>query len=220
MPASINQYITDINADADFAVALTSFAGVCTANMAVLGLNAATLAEITGTNTAYTGSMNTWVTARLASFNAQDSKDLQKKSSKAVISKFAKQFRANLTISDALLAQLQLAPHKPAKNSSPPNQPTLLTALADGLGFVKLKWSRSGNKPGTTYQIEYRNETTVAWTILDSTTKVKFEYEAEPGQSIQFRIIANRAGIASQPSIPVSLWEGAPGNAASLKLAA
>lgn len=220
MPDSINQYITEINADADLGIALTSFAAVCTTNMAVLGLTAPTLAEITGTSTAYTGSMNAWVTARLASFNAQDVKDLQKKSSKAIISKFAKQFRANLAISDALLAQLQLAPHKPAKNSSPPNQPSLLTAHADGLGLVKLKWSRNANKPNTTYQIEFRNEAITDWTIIDTTTKVSFEYHAEPGQSVQFRVIAVRAGIASEPSVPVSLWEAAPGNAASLKLAA
>ncbi|MEQ1821935.1 MAG: fibronectin type III domain-containing protein [Fimbriimonadaceae bacterium] len=220
MPASVNQYITDINADSDLAVALTSFAAVCSANSAALGLTPATLAEITGTNTAYGTSLNAWVTARVASFNAQDAKDLQKKTSKAVISKFAKQFRANQAISDSLLAQLQLAPHKPPKNASPPAQPTQLTANANGLGFVKLKWSRKGNKPNTTYQIEYRSEAVTSWTILDSTTKAKFEYQADPGQSIQFRIIASRAGLASEPSVPVSLWEVAPSAISNLKLAA
>ncbi|MBS1715044.1 MAG: fibronectin type III domain-containing protein [Armatimonadetes bacterium] len=202
-----SKYITEIVADPELNVALQNFNTVCSANAIALGLNPANLLEISGAATSFTSSLNTWVGSRSSANQALDNKNLQKKSSKAVISKWAKTFRANQTVPDGLLDQLMLPPHKTPGSKTPPTTPLNLVANADGQGLVKLAWKRNGNIETTQFAVEYRLVSGGAWSILDTTKKTKYTHQATPGVYIAFRVTAKRDGLTSPASVPVVLWE-------------
>ena len=122
-------YITEISADGDLNTALNNFNAVCVANAALLGLSPANLTEIAAASTAFTTTFNSATAAKAAAKNSIEAKDIQKKSSKAVISKWAKTFRANLAVPDNLLDSLMLPHHKTPGSKTPPAQPLDLAVL-------------------------------------------------------------------------------------------
>lgn len=220
MPNPTSQYITQINADGDLNVALANFNTVCIANATTLGLKTADLAEIAAAATGFNTNLNAWVASRSAANNAKDVKDTQKSTSKNVVSKWAKNFRANPAVPDALLSQLMLPPHKTPGSKTPPTTPLDLVANANGQGLVKLTWKRNGNTSGTTFIIETRNSASAPWAMLDGTTKTKYDYQASPGVYIAFRVSAKRGTLTSAPSVPVVLWESGSEAFSGLKVAA
>lgn len=201
-------YITDIEADGNLNTALQNFHTVCAANATALGLGLPDLTAILNATTNFTNDLNAVVAAKAASKAAASAKDAQKKASKAVVSQWAKTFRANVTVSDALLAQLMLPPHKTPGTKSAPTTPTALVASADGLGNVYMSWNRGANRNGTVFLIEFRTSPTADWAVLNSTTKVKFSVQATPGSYIAFRVSAQRNSQTSAASTPVALWDG------------
>lgn len=211
-------YITEIDADGDLNTAVANFNTVCIANAATLSLTPANLTEIAAAATSFEGSLNSAIASKATSKGLVEAKDLQKKATKAVISKYAKIFRANLAVPDNLLDQLMVPHHKTPGTKTPPTEPLDLTASADGNGLVLLKWNRNGNRAGTQYFIEVRTDPQAEWTISGGTTKVQFSYQAAPGVYIAFRIVAARNGMTSPASVPVSLWEN--GGQVELQLAA
>lgn len=200
-------YITEIDADGDLSTALANFNTVCIANTAALGLTPANLLEIAGASTTFTTDLNALVAAKATAKSAAALKDTQKKSSKATVSKYAKMFRANVAVTDALLAQLQLPAHKTPGTKTPPTTPTMLVANADGTGLVSLSWNRMGNIAGTVFLIEYRTSPTSDWAVVNTTTRVRFSVQATPGSYIAFRVSAQRNGQTSAASTPVVLWD-------------
>lgn len=211
-------YITEIDADGVLNSALANFNTVCIANSATLGLNPVSLTEINNAATLFNTAFNNSTASKATTKSVVEAKDIQKKSSKATISKFAKQFRANPAISDALLEQLMLPKHKTPGTKTPPAQPLNLVGSADGNGLISLKWNRNGNRQGTQFLIEVRTDPTEEWTIGGGTTQAKFQYQAVPGVYIAFRVIAQRHELNSPASVPFSLWEN--GGGVSLQLAA
>lgn len=215
-----SQYITEISADGDLNVALANFNTVCAANAVALGLSPANLTEIAGASTGFTSNLNAWVGARSSANLALDNKNLQKKTSKSIISKWAKTFRANNAVPDGLLDQLMLPPHKTPGSKTPPATPTDLVANADGQGLVSLKWKRNGNNQNTVFQIETRSSAGASWVPLDSTTKAKYTYQAVAGEYVAFRVTAKRNGLTSPASVAVVLWEDGGTGQANLTIAA
>ncbi len=214
MPDPTAPYITSIQVDTLLETALTSFAAACAANQAALGLTAPQNTEIQNAATAFVNAMNTMMTQRNLAKNATDNKDWVKKTTKAVVSKYAKIFNSNTAIPDNLLAQLQLPPHKPSKTTSAPAKPMNLLGKADGDGMVSLKWSRNGNIAGTVFLIETQLSPTAEWTQLGATTKAKFEFQWTVGEYVGIRVTAQRHNQSSAPSTPYVMW----GNAASAPL--
>ena len=212
-------YITEIRNETEFVTALQNFFNACNANKVALGLQAADLTEIQNASTNALTQLNAYVAARTAASAAHTTKNSQLKTSHAVISKWAKVFRSNATVPDSILAQLMLPPHSPGKTASQPSQPTSLVASADGLGNVALRWDRNGNIQGTQFLVEYRISNTSDFVVMGSTTKSKFTTVATPGSFIEFRVIAQRRGLASEPSIPVSLWNNSSASTPELKVA-
>ena len=153
-----------------------------------------------------------------AAANAKGSKDSQFKATQAVINKWAKIFRANGNIPDALLDQLMLAPHKPTRTSSAPAKPTSLQATADGQGLISLKWSRTGNTSATQFVIEYRTSSSAPWAIAGSTNSVKFDYQGTAGTYIAFRVYSQKKTETSAATAPLVFWENS-GLQAELKVA-
>ena len=220
MPDPTSKYITEVVADSELNTALQLFNATAAANAVALGLTPPNLTEIANASSGFTTNLNAWAGAKAAANLAHENKDIQKKSSKAVISKWAKVFRANNAISDALLDQLMLPPHKTPGTKTPPTTPLDLVANANGEGLVSLKWKRNGNTSTTVFNIEWRLAPGTNWNVLDSTTKAKYDYQANPGQYIAFRVTAKRNGLNSPASVSVVLWEDGVNANPTLQVAA
>lgn len=200
-------YITEINADGELNSALANFNTVCIANSVALGLAPGDLTEIASAATSFNTNLNTSTAAKATARSAVEAKDTQKGTSKGVIAKWAKVFRAKLTVTDALLGQLMLPPHKTPGTFAEPTTPTDLVATANGNGDIALKWNRAGNNQFTTFIIEYRTSASDPWVMLGTSTKRTFGWESAPGQYIAFRVSASRRGVISAASTPVVLWD-------------
>lgn len=211
-------YITEIRAEGDFSIALQNFAVVCDANKVALGLTVPDLAEIAGATTGFVTSLTTLATAKSAAESAREAKDIQMAAAKAMVAKWAKTFRANPAVSDAILVDLTVAPHSTPAVKTPATQPLDLVASADGDGNIRLQWKRNGNIQGTQFVVEYRASSADAWAQLGTCTKRTFDTAWTPGTYIAFRVIAVRRGIASPASTPFVLWDS--GSEVTLKLAA
>lgn len=211
-------YITEENNDTRLNNDLTSFSNVATLNKVALGLQTTDLTEMTTLFSAYSSALTATATAKAAVKSSVEQKDINKKAAKQFVSKWAKIWRANNAISDPLLDQLMLAPHKTPGTKTPPTQPTNLVATDDGLGLISLKWRRNGNTPATTFAIESKASPSADWVMIDATTKTKYEFQATSGMPIWFRVVAKRNGQSSPASTPVSMWES--GESATLQIAA
>lgn len=211
-------YITEINADGDLNTALANFSAVCAANAASLPLAAPDLAAIAAAATGFNTKFNAATAAKAAQNAAVTDKNTQKAASKAVVSKWAKVFRATVGISDTLLAELMLPPHSTPGFETAPATPTDLVASANGDGVTQLRWNRAGNIQGTVFNIETRDSPSGAWTILDTTTRRTYVTISSPGQYIAYRVSAKRNSQTSPPSTPFVLWDTEQG--AQLQLAA
>lgn len=210
-------YITQITKEAELSVALTSFSATCAANaLALGGLTAPQLAEISGMASGFASSLASLATARAAEKLAVENKNLQLATSKTLLAKWAKTFRANPAISDALLDQLNLPHHKTPGTKTAPTTPLDLVATADIQGLVNLKWKRNGNRSNTVFTIELQGEPGGHWSIAGSTTKTKFNYQAVAGEYIALRVYASRDEQNSQPTLPVTLWANGIGRALTL----
>jgi hypothetical protein len=204
-------YITEIKKEGDLNIAMQTFAATCQANSAALGLTPPNIVEINGMSTNFTGSLTGLATSKAATKLAQQNKDTTLKASKATLSKWAKTFRANPAVSDALLDQLQLPHHKTPGTKTPPTTPTDLVGDADIQGLVSLKWRANGNRSGTQYVVESQPGPDAEWAIIGSTTKTKTTFQAVAGNYIAFRVTARRDDQDSQPTLPIVLWSnGAP----------
>lgn len=212
------KYITEETNETRLNNDLTSFLNVATLNKVALGLQTTDLTEMTTLFGSYSTSLTSTATAKAAAKSAVEQKDLNKKAARQFVAKWAKIWRANNAISDPLLDQLMLPPHKTPATKTPPTQPTNLVATDDGLGRISLKWRRNGNTPSTTFTIESKNSPSADWVMIDATTKTRFEFQATAGVPIWFRVVAKRNDQSSPASTPVSMWES--GESATLQIAA
>jgi hypothetical protein len=211
--------INEINRDADLVAALQQILPIVSAQKTTLNMTAQQVTDLTNLANGYIAQYGAMNTARAAAKSATASKDTSRRTMANSLYSYVKQWRANPAVSDALLAQLLCAPRNNGGGSSTtPNMPTDLTAFANGLGDIQLKWKPNGNKSRTVYLIQTRSSAAGAWTTIDAVTKTSYETSATPGEYIAFRLIATRGGKASNPSISVSLWEN--GNSETLRLAA
>jgi len=199
-------YITQKTSEAQFNTALQNFKTVAAANAVVLGLGEDELGEINDAAVHFNLDLNAWMAAKASAEAAKVTKDEQLVTSRAVVSKWAKIWRANPDIPDSLLEQLTLAPHEPTVVKTPPTPVTLPTAVADGNGNITLRWNRNGNIQSTQFVIETIDTASGEWIVFGSTTKAKFEMEWTPGAYLGMRITAQRSGLSSTPSTPVYLW--------------
>ena len=214
-----SRYITDTKMpEADYATALTNFLAVCNANKVPLALTTNDLTEIQAAATGFPTTLNAWVAAQAAAGNAKTAKDVQKATTATIINKWAKIFRANNAIPDALLDQLMVAPHKPGRTSSPPVTPTEFQCVADGDGNISMKWRRNGNTSATSFVIEWRGSASAPWTQIGATTRAKFSWQSTPGEYAAFRVRATKKGQSSAASNQFVVWNGQPN--ASLRIAA
>ena len=209
-------YITQIDREGDLNIALASFSATCASNSGALFLTPANLLEIAAMATGFDSALTANANAKAAAKLAQQNKDAQVKASRSTLGKWAKTFRANLAISDALLEQLMLPHHSTPGTKTPPTQPLDLVATPDVQGLVTLKWKRNGNRSGTQFMVETQHAPGGAWSLAGGTTKVRFDFNAVLNEYVAFRVVAVRDGESSQPSLPVVLWSNGQGGELSL----
>ena len=213
-----NRYITERMPDADYVAALQNFYTVANANKVVLGLAPADLTEIQKASSEAANLFNAWVAAQAAANNARAGKDTQFGTSRTVINKWAKTFRANQAISDAILEQLLVAKHRPNQTFSAPATPANFNIQGNGTGLVSLTWSRNGNTAATTFVIQYRESPTAPWTIVGTSTSSKFSWQGTAGVYASFRVYATKKSRNSEATAPLAVWDN--GNFLTLSKAA
>ena len=200
-------YITDRQPEGQYLIDLANFETVSAANLVALGLDAADKLAIENAVDDLSDAINAATAARLAAEAATAAKDAQLTATRNLINQYAKEFRANMSIPNSLLAQLNVAAHEVTPVLSNPVTPTELTATANGEGETLLKWKRNGNTSTTIFEIEYRSSHTADWTLYASTTKSRFSTTLTPGVYAGFRVCAVRRGIKSGYCAPCALWD-------------
>lgn len=218
MPAIVTEWITVIRGEAQYAAGVREFADVCAANQDLLGLTAPQLAEIEQAASKFNQKLDAWVLAKATADQAKTDKDEQFTTTRSIVNSYARQFRANMTIPNAILSQLKVAPHDPPKTTTPAITPAGFDAQADGNGAIFMKWKPNGNVRPTTYQVQYQTTQDGPWMILGTTTKSKFQTQWTAGEFIGLRIVAVRGNSQSLPTTPVALWYGSQ-NVVMLKAA-
>lgn len=213
----MSKYITETVNDLALKSAFNAFSSTCATEAAALGLSPAEAAELAAAAAQFDSDVLDVVAAKANLNSKVQMKDEQKAASRSMISRYAKRFRANESISDALLTRLQLATHETPGTHTKPTSPMSLQATSDGQGNIRLSWNRNGNRQTTVFQIEVRYSPSDPWTMLGVTTQAKFRLRATPGSYISFRVFAHRNSFVSPAGTPVTLWH--EGRAVALKAA-
>lgn len=213
-----NNTITSETNEIQFNLDLTIFINNATTNKSLLGLSPTDLSDMGKVFSDFSTSLNAAGAAKTAALTATSDKNAKRKAAKALVSKWAKVFRANQAVPDSVLESLLLPPHVTPPTHSAPTQPTNLTLSVNSVGDVTLGWSRNGNGVGTIFNVETAEVSEGPWTTFDMTTKTKLAYQGTPGTPVWFRVSAKRNGNTSSFSLPISLW--ANGGGTSIKLAA
>lgn len=208
-------YITEELNDSALVIAMKSFITNITENDAVLGLDTDELLAFTNRFNAFTAAVDEVADIKLQSKSATADKNDKKSDARALIAQYAKEWRGNPAIPDALLDLLQLPNHQNNGPRSAPTVPTDLSFTINNVGEVTLRWKRNGNNSRTIFTVETGPSTSGPWTVYDVTTRASSEYNGPSGIETFFRVIARRNGISSNPSFPISLW--ANGNGEFLK---
>jgi hypothetical protein len=92
-----------------------------------------------------------------------------------------------------ILEELGLKVSEGSVGTSPPVAPADLVVVGTSDGVNALKWSRSGNRQGTTFIIEARIGDSKIWTIIDAVTGSTYKHKNQtPGVTAQYRVKAKR----------------------------
>ncbi len=199
-------YVNEIKNDEEIAIAYPAFSTTCTAKSTDLHLMAVDMAAIEAAATNFNDALQAVIAAKQAYHEAIVNKEAVKAASKAVVCKYVRKFRSDLTITDSLLALLNVAPHTPAGVVTPAVSPTSLAGTIEIDGAVKLTWSRGSNIYPTTFIVESQSSPTGPWSLVGTTTKTKFDTSTPVGQYIAFRVTAVRGNSKSAPSAPFGFF--------------
>ena len=211
-------YITQKMPDGEYVAAVENFNTKTGANLVAYNLDAADKLVIEAACDDYVASYIAAESARATAEAKVLEKDAQKETTRAVLNNYAKRFRADLSISDTLLAEVRVAPHLTPRTETEPVAVSQLFADADGQGNIKLTWNRNGNIQGTAFVIEYQDSPTGNWTYLASVSRTSYKTTWPVGTYVAYRVTAVRRGINSPCCAPEVLWNSA--EPVTLKVAA
>lgn len=181
----------------DYALWLANFSTVAGNNETALGLTGYDLAALNQTQTEINAAIAADVAAQANAKSVTRTKQAALKSSEKLLRMYAKKIQADPNVPPALIKQLGLTPRQPATHT-PPVMPVALTVSGQSDGTNTLVWKKMGNKPGTTYLVEYQNTANGGWTLLDTTTRAKYAATGFiPGQRTSYRVRAKRSDQSS-----------------------
>ncbi|MCE9557432.1 MAG: fibronectin type III domain-containing protein [Armatimonadetes bacterium] len=213
-------YITNAKKDGDWVKLGKQFVDTVALESSSLGL---TPAQVTGLSTTFDNFDTAYTdleTQKATLESAVSVKDSTKASFEALVRRYAKQFRGNVTVPDALLELLNVAPHTVKPSNTSPTQPLALVVTTNSVGQVFLKWNRNGNRSGTTFWIQTKSSANGPWVMVNTTTTSKFTLENYPaGTAAWFRVVAVRRNLHSAPSDFVTIYS-AEDESSNLSIAA
>lgn len=198
------------NRDADLIAWGENFNTVASSHLTELGLTATQLG-------AFAPLVSTLRTDR----SAADTKRAQaaaatltKNNSRAAMQQSARALNLKIqalpTVSAALKRELRLTVKSPASRR-PPVTPENLTVNGYQNGVNALRWNRSGNCPGTMFDIEARIGDATAFVPVITITAVRYDHAGQtPGVPVVYRVRARRAEGASPFSNTATVYEAAP----------
>lgn len=97
-----------------------------------------------------------------------------------------------------ILEELGLNINEGSVGNTTPVAPTDLVVTGTSDGVNSLKWSRSGNRQGTTFIIEAKIGNASSWTIIDAVTGSTYKHKNQtPGVTAQYRVKAKRGELES-----------------------
>lgn len=144
------------------------------------------------------------VTAKAELKSVVSSKNAAKSDVVANVRALVREFKANPLVPQSVLNALGVIGQP---NSGPVTTVSGLTVMGCDDGVNKLKWNRNGNTPSTLFIIETKLPTQSSWTIAGAVTRTSFDHENQaPGETRLYRIVSNRAGMASAPTTPVVVY--------------
>ncbi len=202
----VYRYITAKMSEAEYVEALDIFKKNCAENSTALGLSALQSEQISDACDEAGAAFSSWTNAQAAANAARITKDQTFADTKALVDSFAKVFRADVTIDDAILAEILVAPHRTPPTQSAPVTPTNFVGTANADGEVTLRWKRNGNTPATQFIVESRASDAGAWTTSGVTNTTKFVTQATPGAYISYRVRAKKKDTTTSPTSAVSFW--------------
>ncbi len=190
--------------EAQFNTWLQNFSLQCVENDAVLDLSAQDLATIQTDAENYSTSYVAQAAAKDALKGATSERIKKRKSATAMARAYAKRFKSNPGVSNQLLGELGILS---SSSSGPVVTVIIEKVIGCGNGVTQLTWDRNGNANGTTFIIEFSKNGGTTWAFAGAVSKVTFSHEGQtPGQTTWYRVISNRAGISSAPTMPVVVY--------------
>lgn len=184
-----------------------------TGNPTSFGLSAPQLAALTATADVVNGAIVDYEVSKAACQSAKEFRDTSANQLIDQLAVIARAVYAKDGLSNAQIASTGLAIHDNYPTPGFVSEPTNLVVKPQTNGYVNLKWSRSGNKSGSTFMVQTStdNET---WNTVFATTRTRctLSYFA-PGEQAFFRVFAQRNDEVSPPSESVGIYFTAPGNA-------
>lgn len=200
------KHITEETSDQALLAALTVFYEICEERATDLGLSVEDLDDLKAVIFDYAESLTEVTAASFALKAAVTAKKEHKATVRGSISRFARKFRADLAIPDALLANLMLPAHKPSRTHSAPALPVNLQGRLDEVGNIDLRWGRNGNTERTTFLVQAVTHADSVWRIVAATNRTRAKIATPAGSFVTFRVLAQRNGRTSQPSQTQAFW--------------
>ena len=192
--------------DSKLALYLENFAQVCDGNSSTLLLTPAELTEIESKKNAFVVDLQNLEVAKAVQQAATTTKNTSRNTAVAMVRKYARDFKGNTNVSEALLAQLGVIS---PSTSGPVTTVTNLTVLGCSDGVNVVAFNRNGNSPATNFVIESASSVNGPWFLAGVVTKVKFAHEGNtPGEETFYRVTSIRAGVSSAATPVVVVYPG------------
>lgn len=177
------------------------------------------VAGLTGLATAFQSAVVDNNEAKLNAKGKSATKRLVRTTSEEQFRAAAKVINANPAISSALKSELGLNVSPSPVGPVAPVEDLSVKGFSNGDN--KLVWKRAGNKGGTVFQVQAKIGGTGPWTIVGTTTRIRFTHSGQtPGVAMLYRIVSERGGTLSSPSNEASVYAGEETQVFTLKQAA
>lgn len=193
------------DSDSMFNIWADNFATVAAANGPALGLTPGQITTLTSLATLFGTDYLASEAAKVEAKSKVAAKDSTRFSTEGYIRNIAKVINADANIPNSLKASLGISvtPSVPG----PVNVPIGLEVVSFVEGVNRLTWKANGNKPATTYILEYQLPGEAAWVYLSSLTAKKFDHTGQiVGQQVSYRVSAKRGSVQSVPSMAVTAY--------------
>ncbi len=197
--------------DAKYAQWLSNFVQEATLNAATLGVSAQELVVFQSEADTLAETLLQAHAARAAAKAATAEKDAARQTSESHVRVLARRVQADDAISDDVRRFLGLPVHSKSTRRVLPNTPQALVAKPFANGINTLKWRPNGNRRGVMYVVEASRDGMGAWKQVGVSTQMRFSHTGcVPGETLYYRVRAQRNAKLSAPSNEASVYESTP----------